>query len=119
MSQPLRGHLAQESDRLRRKPFVVLTALTLVAIVIGIAWPWWMIEAAGIRVALHSGDGPEAASRVHRIAGILQGPVGRSLPPASSGSDEQFAVVDGKSGVVRLPTQEAMDLWLSRQRGAP
>lgn len=112
--------IAQEEDHVRLGPALVLIALSLAMIAIGVVWPWLYLGARGLGVAPATqgaarSDVPPVVGGL-RASALVIAPVaggdGRRAPAPSSA--ERFAWADRERGLVRLPTDAAIDLWLER-----
>jgi hypothetical protein len=120
--QPFR----QEDDHLRPLPTVLLIVAVLVMIGIGIYWPWAMLESRDRSPAPEAELGSPPKVRTpprDSIGSVRQTLIGeqalqehirqRPLEPAVEPID-RWDWVDRERGVVKVPIEVAMELWLER-----
>lgn len=127
MSEVREEHPEQEEDRLRARPVLLLTAAALAMIAVGVLWPWATLVYRGVSHPIALGDPPRIAHPVPDwAAGMRQSEIdeeAREDEPlrrerAAETSLREFRWVDEKAGLVRIPIDDAMDLWLARH-GSP
>ncbi len=114
---PTPTRLPQEEDHLRVRQVVRWMIASLVMVAIGVGWPWAMMAWRHAAPPLRLGDG--AAPVMAAFSGGLHtAPFpGNGAAAAADGAApdlEHFAWVDRAAGVVRLPIDDAITVWLVR-----
>lgn len=127
MSEERAEHPPQEEDRLRAGPVLLLVAAALVMIAVGILWPWAMLVVHGDWHPLALADQPRRAHPVPAwAAGMRQSLIDEQARSGEARREQQeeqdtlddFGWVDRRHGLVRIPIDDAIALWLERRTGS-
>jgi hypothetical protein len=108
---------AQEDDRVGWRAVAGWMIAAIVMVLVGIGWPWAMLAARGAPPPLHAALPPVP----QRSGGVRTG-LFETSPDAAhddgAAALQRFAWADRQAGLVRIPLDDAMQLWLERNRAA-
>lgn len=112
--------IRQEEDRLPRRPLLLVAAAGLVVTAIGILTAWGITDCRSVdrpRAAYETGVGGELPEEVNAVEIELfadEGPARRQWRGESERLT-RFGWVDREHGIVHIPIDRAIDLYLSRR----
>lgn len=116
----------QEQDHIRVRPALALIALSLAVVAVGVVWPVVYLrvrsEPPAVRARSVENDVPDVVGGLRTwqlpIAPVAPQSAGPREPVRHRELD-RFAWVDRAKGIVRLPIDDAIDLWLARNAAPP
>jgi len=119
------SRVAHEDDRVRLRPALLVVALSVAVVAVGVAWPWLYLDARGAATAPHLGgverEAPRELGGLRTTSLAIAPDVARDDGRTRHGTparDRRFAWADRERGLVRMPIDDAIDLWVARHGGA-
>jgi hypothetical protein len=107
--------IPQEGDHVGRRRAAAWMAAGIVLVIVGVGWPWTMMALRGLAPPVRSGVGygPPAPAFT---GGLRTEPFRHAAMPHARSADhlDRFEWADADARLVRIPIDDAIELWLSR-----